>query len=177
MQYFRNVRHNYVASDAFAEIVKVTSSPDTLRLLLSVFSFMDGFTSMESTVLCFAWHCDLSDIPKPLADCTAMNGTVTLLTISVFVLCAVFKLYTEWNNAQHVIAPTTTTILPTTAVTWFIHHKLAGTSKILQIYIYIHIYIYIYIYISGDSSLFLLLVPPPRTLSTSVPNTWSVDPK
>ena len=33
---------------------------------------------------------------------------------------------------------------------------------------------YFYIYISGDTSLFLLLVPP-RPLSTSVPNPWSVD--
>ena len=39
-----------------------------------------------------------------------------------------------------------------------------------------HTHTQIYIYISGDPSLFLLIVPP-RSLSTSVPNPWSLDPK
>ena len=38
-------------------------------------------------------------------------------------------------------------------------------------------FVWSYVENSGDSSLFLLLVTPPRPLSTSVPNPWSVDPK
>ena len=61
LQYFCNMKHNSAASDAFLEFVnvmKMSTSPDTLWLLLASFVSMVWSIALEYTLLVFpdrAW--------------------------------------------------------------------------------------------------------------------------